>query len=91
MARGGKRSGSGRKPSVVEKLRKGVADQVFAQVNEVETWVALIHCGNPKVIADVMKYLTDRRDGKPMQPVSGPNGGAIPVQVINDIPRAQVA
>ena len=40
-------------------------------INAKEKWIALLNCGDPKVIADVMKYLTDRVHGKPTQRLEG--------------------
>jgi len=75
MPRGGKREGSGRKPKhlmATVVIRKFTAEQILATVDERAKWVALLNCGEARVILDAMKYLTDRRDGKagPAKPVA---------------------
>jgi hypothetical protein len=48
-----------------------VAGQVLDEINQIEHWKALLTCGEPKVIADVLKYLTNRVHGCPTQTLAG--------------------
>lgn len=44
---------------------------------EVNGWRELWDAQDLRIRLDVRKYLHDKRDGKAMQPVAGPDGGAI--------------
>lgn len=71
---GGKRNGSGRKPGARLKSTQiaiDVASQVLKEIDAVKVWKGLLTSGNPNVISDVMKYLTDRVHGKPRQVLEG--------------------
>jgi hypothetical protein len=82
MARGGRREGAGRKPKMhVPYVPKAKAASVLAKLGtmfegkklppEDHIWLALIAAPDLRLRFDVMKYLTDRRDGKPVQPIAG--------------------
>ena len=41
-----------------------IARQVLQEIDAKEKWKALLNCSDPKVIVEVMKYLTDRVHGR---------------------------
>ena len=84
MARGGKRPGAGRKRK--EKLQfasKSIATDVLGKIDEVKWWLALLHSKDARLRFDVQKYLTDRRDGRPVQQVrvASPDSDKLKVEV----------
>jgi hypothetical protein len=84
MPKGGYRPGAGRKPSLATKLARAVefietngtkaeqstATRILGAINEVEQWGKLLGDKNPRIRMESLKYLTDRRDGKPSQSVA---------------------
>jgi hypothetical protein len=84
---GGKRPGAGRKVGSVISLKKRTAAEILAGVNEQAVWLAFVESDDQNIALKAMIYLTDRRDGKPMQPSehTGAEGG--PIQIISSIPR----
>jgi hypothetical protein len=100
MPRGGRRDGAGRKPKPeVPFVPKAKAESVLARLGqdyegkklptEDQIWLGLIACGDLRLRFDVMKYLTDRRDGKPIQPIVGDEGRP-PVTInISALPRTR--
>lgn len=91
MPRGGKRDGAGRKRSPAKYLRKATAAAILAAVDEQKLWKDLLDAKvEPRIRLDALKYLTDRRDGKPAQAISFPEGGdAVPVRIISSVPRPE--
>lgn len=78
MPRGGKRTGAGRrrvKPELPA-ANKTIATMALGQpakdkwLGEPEAWRSLLGCSDDRLRFDVMKYLTDKRDGKPVQTVN---------------------
>lgn len=75
--RGGARAGAGRKPKpkIPIVATKGVATEVFSKLDgkhnptEVQLWLSLLAAKDDRLRFDTLKYLTDRRDGKPAQGV----------------------
>lgn len=95
MARGGKRTpGPGKtigRPRVLPELpaikaNKSIATRVLAQINEEQKWKDLLDAQDVRVRFEVLRYLTDKRDGKPTQrtELSGKGGGFVPVQIITN-------
>ena len=80
---GGARKGAGRKPkkisTIAKKLPKDTAALILSEINEHGAWFELLKEDDPRIRLDALKYLTDRRDGRPKQAVeqSGPSGGPI--------------
>jgi hypothetical protein len=73
---GGRRPGAGRKKggrNAAQLKIIDVAGQVLQEIDAKEKWKALLNCSDPKVIVDVMKYLTDRVHGRPAQTIQGGN------------------
>src|SRR5262249_12379840 len=67
---GGRRPGAGRKKggrNAAQLKIIDIAGQVLQEIDAKEKWKALLNCSHPKVILDVMKYLTDRVHGRPTQ------------------------
>lgn len=93
--RGGKRSGSGRKPSTIKgiarKLPKESAELILAEIKANQKWVALADSDDERIQLDTLKYLTDRAYGKAPQAVehSGNVDGVI--QLVTSIPRPERA
>jgi hypothetical protein len=74
MARGGERAGAGRKPKpkLTLKANKDAATKVLASLEktdktEEKRWLELLNALDLRLRFDALKYLTDRRDGRPMQ------------------------
>jgi hypothetical protein len=82
MPRGGRRPGAGRKAHARPTLEanKRTATEVLALTCrpihqkdckcELCTWWELLRAADQRLRFDVLKYLTDRRDGKPVQTVN---------------------
>lgn len=72
---GGKRSGSGRKPKVITQAKKSLAGDILNSIGEVKTWKWIIATArgakDARTVLDALKYLTDRRDGRPAQQIVG--------------------
>jgi hypothetical protein len=84
--RGGPRPGAGRPKSPVKYAplaTKCVATKVLAQSDEETLWEQLLHAKDLRIRLEAIKYLTDRRDGKPKQAIeaSGPDGGPLRASV----------
>jgi hypothetical protein len=72
MAHGGKRSGAGRKrvkPELPE-ANKAIATQVLSKIEEDKCWQELLQAKDDRLRFDVIKYLTDKRDGKAVQSIN---------------------
>ena len=75
----GKRMGRPQKPKIELRATKGIASEVLntlghnykgkALPSELEFWLVLLANDDKRLRFDVLKYLTDRRDGKPAQGV----------------------
>lgn len=73
MQNGGRRPGAGRKKgghNASQQKAIDIAGEVLNEIKAKEKWIALLKCGDPKVTADVMKYLTNRVHGMPHQSVA---------------------
>lgn len=80
MARGGARHGAGRKPRLKASLvDQGAAARILKQIDEEAKWLALLIAKDERLQFDALRYLTNRRDGMPNQPHTGPDGGPIEV------------
>jgi hypothetical protein len=74
---GGKRAGAGRKPAQPkEPRRRYTAEDILGAINEINEWKPLLQSENEKIKLTALIYLTDRRDGKARQPITGSDGGA---------------
>jgi predicted DNA-binding ribbon-helix-helix protein len=69
--KGGARPGSGRKPkrisTIAKNLPRATAAMILSEINESGEWLRLLRSSDLKLRFDVLRYLTDRRDGKPSQ------------------------
>lgn len=70
MPSGGARLGAGRPPKPQVLVRKALATDILAAVDEVALWQGLLWSENEKIRLEALKYLTDRRDGKAPQSVT---------------------
>jgi hypothetical protein len=76
--RGGKRTGAGRKPGSFKKaVRRYTAEDILGAINEIKEWKPLLQSENEKIKLTALIYLTDRRDGKARQPITGSDGGTL--------------
>jgi hypothetical protein len=76
--RGGSRPGSGRKPTRFKRIvRMYTAEAILSEINEIKVWKELLLSKNERVKISALMYLTDKRDGKARQPITGADGGAI--------------
>ena len=98
MPKGGKRPGAGRKPKPkLAAVKRSVAAEVLQSIDEKRYWLDLLGIepprkdGETRVIRlidsrlqfDVLKYLTDRRDGRPVQQVrlANPEGEKFQLEI----------
>ena len=93
MPRGGSRPGAGRKrkpelPFAPKERAKNALSQLGTEYKgqklpgEDDLWIALLTAQDLRIRLDALKYLTDRRDGKPIQPNTLGNTGGEPFKVI---------
>lgn len=80
MAKGGRRKGAGRpKGSVTNVKSKIMAAVILENIGEELAWAWAIKTAEKKkdvkTYVDILKYLTDRRDGKPKQAIEGTGEG----------------
>lgn len=79
--KGGKRPGSGRKPSTIKgiakKLPRESAELILCEIKANQRWVELASSSDERIVLETLKYLTDRAYGKAAQAVehSGKDGG----------------
>ena len=81
---GGRRPGAGRKKggrNAATLKIIDVAGQVLQEIDAKEKWKALLNCSDPKVVVDVMKYLTDRAHGRPAQTIQGNREQPVAIQL----------
>lgn len=71
MARGGKRSGSGRKKKAATQVAEDIALRVLNKVNAEAKWEKLLASKDERIVLDTMKYLQDRAFGKAAQLILG--------------------
>ncbi len=92
MAKGGKRPGSGRKkkpplPIAEKKQAESVLELLGTTYKgkqiptEHDLWISLMCSPDQRIRLDALKYLTDRREGKPIQRIAGADDGPIAVAV----------
>ena len=79
MNHGGQRIGAGRKPGARAMVTRGKAEGILGTVKEEQIWRRLLRSRNDRIVLDTMKYLTDRRDGKPVQALSAEIGGGLDI------------
>jgi hypothetical protein len=96
MPKGGKRNGAGRKPKprIPIVATKSIASRVLAAKpandwpGEEERWMELLNARDDRLRFDVLRYLTDRRDGKPAESVIAEGKLVIEVREIGSGDRA---
>lgn len=76
MAKGGRRKGAGRpKGSVACVKSKVTAAEILEHIGEADAWKWAAKTAKEKqdvkTYVDILKYLTDRRDGRPKQAIEG--------------------
>jgi hypothetical protein len=87
--RGGKRPGAGRKPNLAKRLgthKPMEAAEILALHDVAAKWDYLLNNPDPSVVADALKYLTDRVFGRPRQAVDV-SGGIIHAHTAYRDPR----
>lgn len=94
MAKGGKRPGAGRPKGAVSDLRsKVIASQVLDEIGEAKAWLWAYKTAkkndNVRAAVEILTYLTNRRDGKPVQPLSTPVDQPLTINVIHRVPRPE--
>ena len=72
MPRGGARLGAGRKPhSLSLVVERSTAASILDKINDAEAWLECYTLakeqGDVRGMVEILKYLTDRRDGRPSQ------------------------
>jgi hypothetical protein len=75
MARGGARLGAGRKPhSLSLVVERSTAASILAKINDAKAWMECYKLakeeGDVRGMVEILKYLTDRRDGRPAQQIN---------------------
>lgn len=86
MAKGGKRKGAGRPKGAITNVKSRVtAEQILGGIDEQEAWKWALSTARQKkdvkTYADILKYLTDRRDGKPKQAIDLGNRDGKPFEI----------
>jgi len=72
MPRGGARLGAGRKPhSLSLVVERSTAASILDKINDAEAWLECYELAKEQEdvrgMVEILKYLTDRRDGRPSQ------------------------
>ena len=75
MKNGGKRAGAGRKPGMVaQAVARSQAAAILEKIDDGEAWTwaysTARKADDVKSVVEILKYLTDRRDGKAPQAVT---------------------
>lgn len=85
---GGARPGSGRPPGISTKIveRQEHARDLLDKFGGDATWLWVIQQAKRKkdyrTVADVMKYWTDRAEGKAPQAITGPEGEPVKMEMV---------
>lgn len=53
---------------------RATANAILGAVNEQNIWERLLRSDSERIVLETMKYLTDRRDGKPVQSINAKLG-----------------
>jgi hypothetical protein len=56
-------------------VTRSKGEAILEAVNEERIWQRLLRSSNDRIVLDTLKYLTDRRDGKPVQAVAAQVNG----------------
>jgi hypothetical protein len=83
---GGKRPGAGRKKGGQNRTTaeiKALIDEIFLKIDPVEKAIKLLQFGSDKTQATILLRLLEYRYGKPVQPITGPEG--VPIDVMHTI------
>lgn len=71
MPRGGARKGAGRKPAWLERTKRENAETLLKAIGERSAWLwaytQAVAQLDTRTVVDILRYLTDRRDGKAAQ------------------------
>lgn len=88
MPNGGKRPGAGRKRGKVNRRTlkaRSDAGFILTEIGDVEAWKWAYHTARKKrdvrTVTEILKYLTDRRDGKARQAVDLGNEDGKPFEI----------
>jgi hypothetical protein len=73
-------------------MMRSKGEAILATVNEERIWQRLLRSRNDRIVLDTLKYLTDRRDGKPVQAVNAEIGGGLdmPVRIADRMRAARM-
>jgi len=91
MPRGGRRTpGPGKtlgRPRIPY-ASQGVASRVLRKAGELARWMGLLDAKDERLRFDVLRYLTDKRDGKPAQSViTADTRETVPALPLGDFPE----
>lgn len=81
---GGRKQGSRNK---ISKEKRELAALCLNDKREVELWEEFFSSKDPKIRWEAFKLAKMYKSGKPVQPVSNPDGSALGVTVINHVER----
>jgi len=70
-------------------VTSSIATEVLAGIDEKTYWMDLLAANDMRLHFDVLKYLTDRRDGRPIQQVRVANPEGEKFQVTVDLTIAK--
>ena len=82
---GGARRNSGRKRKPIKILKKATAEWLLHEIDEIEgwkwAWTTAQKKEDVRAATEILSYLTNRRDGKPVQAVNvgGPEGSPLEI------------
>jgi hypothetical protein len=98
MENGGKRKGAGRPKGISTKIlaRQAHAGEILDSIGERSAWQWAYETAKKKkdvkTLVDILKYLTDRRDGKPKQQIEGTGEGGkfeVLVRNVGRVPKSE--
>ena len=75
----GKSGNPGGRPKENDEVKKLARQHTEAAIERLKFWM---YSDNPRASVSAAQALLDRGHGKPVQAISGPDGGAIPVKFV---------
>jgi len=82
---GRKRHQASHPPKPSTDRKRGLAAGILSGVNERNLWKELLESEELRLRLHALKYLTDRRDGRPPQAPSLKGSGGVTVKLVDDL------
>lgn len=90
-ARGGRRTGSGRKAKAIRELQRSFAAEILSDTIEKNSFRKLLNSKDERVSLDALKYLADQKHGKASQAVEHSGPGGAPIEIDTGDPKVNEA